>query len=110
MGYVLSVTWFWDGVRPVWTLVLSPGFVGVLDAARKKTIRLYVWGWASYNDVFKGTPGHLSEFCDELTDVTISSEDASLSSAQFNWKLLLCRNHNCYDNECSDYAERLKTR
>jgi hypothetical protein len=84
--------------------------VGILDAARSKKVRLYAWGWTTYNDVFKGTPKHLSEFCDEFTDVKITPEDATSPSAQFTWKLQLCKSHNCYDNECADYTARTRSR
>lgn len=77
------------------------------DEARKKRVRIYVWGWATYNDVFKGTQKHLSEFCDELSDVKITQEDAASPSAEFNWKLQLCKTHNCYEGDCSDFRRRV---
>lgn len=84
--------------------------IAYLDLSRRKQLRLYVWGWATYDDVFNGTRRHLSEFCDEFTDVAISTEDATASSAQYSWKLQLCKSHNCYDQECSDYSQRVKLR
>ena len=89
------------------TLIMPISFV---DGTRRRIFRTYVWGWVTYNDVFKGTPKHLSEFCDEMTDLTVSNEDATSPSAQFNWKLAICKTHNCYDEECSDYAEKIKGR
>jgi hypothetical protein len=40
--------------------------VETLIAMRAGNTRIYIWGWCDYNDVFDGTPRHLSEFCFEI--------------------------------------------
>ena len=34
--------------------------VDVLQLTKQKSVRLYVWGWMTYNDVFRGTKKHLT--------------------------------------------------
>jgi hypothetical protein len=82
--------------------------VEYFDATKKQAIRLYFWGWTSYNDVFKGTPRHLMEFCDEVTGVKITNEDVTNPATDFTWSLSLCTvPHNCYDQQCVDYEEKI---
>jgi hypothetical protein len=38
----------------------------VFDEAKKGINRLYIWGWADYNDIFRNTPRHRTEFCSEV--------------------------------------------
>ncbi len=73
---------------------------------RDGQLRIYVWGWITYHDIFKGTPARLSEFCDEITDVKSSSTDMTDPSAKVTWDLLLCQEHNCADEECGDYGDK----
>jgi hypothetical protein len=37
-----------------------------IDRVRKGDGRIFIWGWGEYNDVFKGTVRHRTEFCNEL--------------------------------------------
>ena len=82
-----------------------------VDAEHNRS-RIYVWGWITYNDVFKGTPRHLTEFCDEVSNIKITNEDASQApqaSSEFSWTLSFCLvSHNCYDRQCSDYSDKIK--
>jgi hypothetical protein len=39
---------------------ITPQDIADVQAARKF---LYLWGWAKYNDVFPGTPRHVTRFC-----------------------------------------------
>jgi hypothetical protein len=71
-----------------------------------KTSHFYFYGWVLYNDVFEGSPKHITEFCTEI--VTLINQDFSEASASHGVIQSDCAEHNCYDRECSDYAERIK--
>jgi hypothetical protein len=88
------------------TLTINPFDISLVTG---KLGRIYVWGWMAYNDVFPGTPRHLTEFCDEITNFTATADDVTSPSTEFKWgDLSLCTTHNCYDKECKDYQERVK--
>jgi hypothetical protein len=84
--------------------------VQFLAMTKMKTTRFYVWEWTTYNDIFKKTPRHLTEFCDELTAVKITKDDATDPAADFSWELTLCTNahYQCYDDQCADYTPKVK--
>ena len=97
--------------------------------------RLFIWGAAVYKDAFPNTPDRLTEFCVELTHLTINmiptvpknngqkttakgtiavianpspNPDApNANLANFQWQQ--CPTHNCYDEDCKDYAQRVKS-
>jgi len=87
------------------------------DAWHSKA-RLFIWGTVIYKDVFPNNPDRLTEFCIELTHLTlgqkgqfkvpkpsdIDAPDATLVG--FQWET--CRAHNCYDEDCKDYKERVE--
>jgi hypothetical protein len=64
-----------------------------------KQMRLFMWGWAKYNDVFLNTKSHLTKYCWEIVINRVSGEagkaDALLASS------INCPTHNCYDDECT---------
>jgi hypothetical protein len=37
-------------------------------ALRLKLMRMYLWGWTNYRDVFRWTHWHRTEFCVEVLD------------------------------------------
>lgn len=47
----------------------------VLVQMKKGVARGYLWGWVEYNDVFKDTPRHRTEFCAEVVVVGDPSDD-----------------------------------
>lgn len=55
--------------------------------------RVFVWGWADYNDVFNGTARHRMEFCWDL--VIVSHPNGTIRISLHCYKL-----HNGYDDEC----------
>lgn len=57
------------------------------------------WGWVIYRDVFNETPVRLTEFCDQLTRITIPDNPNSDLSMNFQ----RCKEHNCEDSYCPDY-------
>jgi hypothetical protein len=97
--------------------------------------RLFVWGTAVYRDVFPKSPDRLTEFCVELTHLTVgfippspptstivqpNAKDApppaaappqNVDSPQAflqGFQSQQCRAHNCYDEDCPDYKDRVK--
>lgn len=81
-----------------------------IAAAQKKQMRLFVYGWMTYHDIFVGTPTRLNEFCGEIVNIKSSTEDISEPSAHITWDnpVTLCPEYNCNDEECRDYKERTK--
>lgn len=49
--------------------------IGWIKATKDKGLRMFIYGWITYDDIFRGvegsrkTPRHLSEFCDEITSI-----------------------------------------
>lgn len=62
----------------------------------------YVWGWARYHDMFPGTAGHVSEFCDEFTISEVTSTSVFVDTNGMN----ACARHNCNDDGCSQSKEK----
>ena len=77
-----------------------------MDSVRKRQSRLFVWGWITYHDIFEGTRTRLTEFCTEVTNVTSSVEDITDQTTNISWQSIICPDHNCYDEDCSDYEKR----
>lgn len=69
---------------------------------------LFFWGWATYHDIFKGTPERLSEFCTDVSSAVWATPDHTATNAQVNMVTPTCPTHNCYDEECTDYGTRTK--
>jgi hypothetical protein len=80
---------------------------------------IFYWGSVLYKDSFQGDPDRLSEFCAEMTHVTLSTSTPQPAPVQpalltdpdilatFQWQA--CREHNCYDEDCQDYSSKVKT-
>jgi hypothetical protein len=85
-----------------------------IEATKDNSLRLFVHGWITYDDIFKGkkgeriTPRHLSEFCDEITNIKSSPDDVTDPAANITWELSLCPEHNCSDERCKDYSTKIK--
>jgi hypothetical protein len=77
------------------------------QAAQSHSGHVYVYGWATYNDRFEGTPQHITMFCYELRfdpSIDISdprwTQDHSYNVGSFG----MCPSevgHNCADEECA---------
>jgi hypothetical protein len=100
----------------------------LMDAWAGKS-RIFFWGSVVYKDVFPGDPDRLSEFCVEMTHVTFkqapetnrptpraggaAAPDQSVPPAivggvvGYQWQA--CREHNCYDQDCKDYFDRVQS-
>jgi hypothetical protein len=76
---------------------------------REGKSHLFAWGWIVYDDVFSGSPTHLTEFCVEMIQITIPfGKEITDPNAPLVWNVERCAEHNCYDQECSDYSARVK--
>ncbi len=64
------------------------------------TDMIYIWGWAKYHDVFKGTPEHITRFCERITGVLGDPADADLTKSFFTTES--CPKGVCADEECND--------
>lgn len=93
----------------------------LMDAWHGNT-HIFLWGSLLYKDVFQGDPDRLSEFCVELTHITLTpaatppapatGQPAAPVAAEpdnlvgFQWQA--CKEHNCYDEDCKDYSSKVK--
>ena len=96
--------------------------------------RVYFWGWATYRDVFRGTPTRLTEFCVEAINIVMANpaipaipenratntparpgvpEQIVTQASQLRtntnmrFDIEACETHNCYDEDCPDYQNRV---
>jgi hypothetical protein len=74
--------------------------IGNIQEVQNKTGHVYVYGWATYRDVFQKTPHHVTVFCYELFPNTIQSD---LTDPRYNLtgSFILCKKHNCDDEGCT---------
>lgn len=87
--------------------------------------RIFIWGTALYKDVFPRDADRLTEFCYEIfhltaayaTPQTVTNGQPTPSPvlgnpgtalAQFQWQACNRGAHSCYDEDCSDYSDRVK--
>ncbi len=80
-----------------------------LVAAWQNKSRLFFWGSVVYKDIFPGDPDRLTEFCIEMTHITVNGKDITDPNAAligFQWQA--CRAHNCYDEDCKDFDGKVK--
>jgi hypothetical protein len=72
-----------------------------IRGVQRKERSIYVYGWATYRDVFPHSPKHVTLFCYELIMNTIK---ADLRDINYNLSgtLMLCEHHNCQDEDCKD--------
>jgi hypothetical protein len=87
--------------------------VSWIQGTKSKSFRLFIHGWITYDDIFKGaerkrnTSRHLSEFCDEITNISSTPEDITDPTVKItSSELSLCREHNCTDAGCRDYKDK----
>ena len=64
-----------------------------LDNVRRGRKRIFVWGWADYNDIFPNTPRHRTEFCHEIIVMGDPQNPAHISFRGY-------RTFNGADDEC----------
>lgn len=75
-----------------------------LDKVQQGSMHLYFWGAITYRDIFKDTPMHLTEFCVEVMNIIPLVNE---STGSWVSEVASCPQHNCYDQTCPDYQERI---
>jgi hypothetical protein len=65
-----------------------------MQAIKDGRKRLFFWGWAEYDDIFKGSHRHRTEFCNEIT---VGGDPTTKDRVSFGG--VLCAKHNGSDNE-----------
>lgn len=79
----------------------------ILDAVRTGQLRLYVWGWTTYRDIFPNSPDRETQFCFELNRIDgnpfeFPIDEATKPTIFFNFRV--CGQHNCADEDCNQAA------
>ena len=71
--------------------------IETLRLVRSNAVHLTIYGWVTYNDIFKDTPLHITMFCLDLPE--IPADPASTTPIPvLTWNS--CLRHNCGDDEC----------
>ncbi len=89
-----------ERVIAVFTVIEAP----ILEAVRTGNLRLFVWGWAAYRDIFPDTPERETQFCFELNRVDgapyeMPLDEATKPTIYFNFSSR--GRHNCADEDCN---------
>jgi hypothetical protein len=69
-----------------------------LSQIRDGKIHLFIWGQATYFDVFPNTPEHITQFCQEAIGISGSNPSDVLENAGLVTQA--CLIHNCIDDDC----------
>lgn len=69
----------------------------ILEAARQGHLRVYMWGWAEYDDVFEETPPHRTEFCYEIR---VFRDPYVFVTGQLPFSLRIIDRHTGADEDC----------
>jgi hypothetical protein len=72
--------------------------VAVLEAVRVGHIRPFFWGWATYRDIFEGTPLHITKF---FREILIKGDELYSPKGQIQVSFTSYRRHNCLDEDCN---------
>ena len=97
-------------VGPGTVFQLPPVVLTVSDLEDVSTGKkhLFFWGWITYKDGIPDSPTRLTEFCTDVTSINWGSGDHNSLSNNPTLNTPPCAQHNCYYEECGDYAERVK--
>jgi hypothetical protein len=68
----------------------------------------FVWGWTAYYDIFPNTPMRLSEYCTQVDHPIWTKKSHTDASGDIHFDTPPCPVHNCYDENCSDYPEKVQ--
>jgi hypothetical protein len=79
----------------------------ILEAVRVKQLRLFVWGWCTYRDIFPQSDDRETQFCFELNrvdgDPYEHPPDAATKPTIF-FSFRSVGRHNCADEDCNQEA------
>lgn len=71
--------------------------IQAFDHVVKGESHLNFWGWATYRDIFDGTPMHITKFCVEFIPHDV---DIGTDTTKWKYSTQPCQHNNCYDDEC----------
>jgi hypothetical protein len=79
----------------------------ILEATQHKQIRLFIWGWVTYRDIFDSTNNRKTQFCFELDRIDGDPYIIPLTQDEkptifFNFRV--CGRYNCADDDCNKGA------
>jgi hypothetical protein len=77
-----------------------------LESVEAGKSHVFLWGWATYHDIFLNTPTRLTEYCIEILTPKWTKPDRADPTGDVNIQSPPCKTHNCYDEECADYKKR----
>jgi hypothetical protein len=101
VGLIPPDTTMQGGPVPRHPQALSPSEIKEIQLGKRS---LFVWGWAKYNDIFEGTPEHVTKFCFQILIVgdpiqykpgTMPPNPGSLA-----FTYVMHSAGNCADDEC----------
>jgi hypothetical protein len=92
------------GPKAVLSSTQLPIPTATMASVQQHRLHLYIWGWTAYNDVFRSTKLHVTEFCRELTEISGNLE----TGEQISFLFSTCAQHNCIDEECNDYEQMVQ--
>jgi hypothetical protein len=84
-----------------------PVEAAILEAIRFRHIRLFIWGWTTYRDIFENDKKRETQFCMELDRVDGDPYDiptAQDERARIFFNFRICGRHNCADDDCHKEA------
>lgn len=82
---------------------------GDMESLADNKTHVFYWGWATYHDIFPGTPVRLTEWCYSFNNPIWSKPDHTDTTTDVtSVNTPTCSTHNCYDEDCADYKERTK--
>jgi hypothetical protein len=70
-----------------------------MNEFKNKVHRLYIYGHIEYDDTFRETPHHLTQFCFELAGIR-GDLKTLLNGSPVSFNFPACRKHNCTDESC----------
>jgi hypothetical protein len=65
----------------------------IIDATIAGLGKLYIWGWAEYNDIFENTKRHRTEFCHEVIINRIDTDNVRI-------EFRIYKGYNGADEQC----------
>jgi hypothetical protein len=89
---------------PKTTTYAAPLAVGPnqIELVQRGVGHLYMYGWATYHDVFPGTPEHVTMFCYELTVFSKNPRTPIAPDENGGVVFSFCKRHNCTDEDCKN--------
>jgi hypothetical protein len=96
-------------IGPKAGIQVQPSFISLKDfedVAQERT-HMFMWGWATYKDVFSNTP-RLSEYCFDVQGANWTKPNHADPTTDMTIINPPCGVHFCFNEECEDYSTRTK--